>query len=405
MAQRPVRQLTFEEAKEFYDLTHEDITATKLRGWFAAQGDQTEPKYQPNDRIVLHKNHPHCFNKEEIITTLGRFLVNFFILPDEYLKKHGYVNEPFTGDVMGGIETKLSTMLMLDEITVKEYGKYFDRGEWMLMGMAYYMAPTLNYDINIAPKEIIDYRNELFEKHKDALKKKDPTVSAMIEKEIVAKTKEHMKSSNNEAFDLFHSGEFKLDNYKKASVMVGMLENPQTHEIELLKSNYTEGIAKDEFVKFPMIALVGGYSRGVETASGGYQTKRIQSATQNIILDDLGSDCGTTNFLDVEIIPSLKDMFNYRYILDDSGKLIELTPDNISQYFNKRVKMRSPMFCLGDKICHHCAGNMFHRMGIKNAGLFTGTFSGVLMNLFMKKFHDSSVKFKKLDIPGSIKKL
>ena len=404
MAVKP-RQLTYQEAKEFYDLTHEDITATRLKNWFAVKGGQTEAKYQTNDRIVLPKMHPHCFNQEEIITTLGRFLFNFFALPDEYLKKHGYVNEPFDCDMISGIEKKMGAMLMVDEITVKEYGKYFDRAEWMLMGMAYYLAPTLNYDLNIAPKEIIEYRNELFDKHKDALKKNDPVISQMIEKEVVAKTKEHVKTSDNEAFDLFRSGSFKIDNYKKASVMSGMLENPYSHKIEIMKSNYTEGVSKDEFSKFPMIALVGGYSRGVETATGGYQTKRIQAATQNIILGEPDSDCGTTNFLDVEILPSLKNMYSYRYILGDDGKLLEITPDNISQYFGKRVKMRSPMFCTSEHVCNKCAGNLFRRMGIKNAGLFTGTFSGVLMNLFMKKFHESSVKFKKLDITGSIKKL
>ena len=90
---RAGRQLTFSEAQEFLNLKHEDITATLLRSWFAANKNQDEPKYQTYDKIVLPKNHPHCFNETEIVTTLGRFLFNFFALPDVYLKKHGYVNE------------------------------------------------------------------------------------------------------------------------------------------------------------------------------------------------------------------------------------------------------------------------------------------------------------------------
>ena len=39
-----------------------------------------------------------------------------------------------------------------------------------------------------------------------------------------------------------------------------------------------------------------------------------------------------------------------------------------------------------EKICSKCAGELFYRIGIKNAGLLTSTFSGSLMNLNMKAF-------------------
>jgi hypothetical protein len=98
-------------------------------------------------------------------------------------------------------------------------------------------------------------------------------------------------------------------------------------------------------------------------------------------------------------------MYTYRYVLEDNGKLTEITPENIKNYVGKTVKLRSPLFCKGENICSKCAGSLFYRMGVKNAGLLTSNFSSVLMNLFMKKFHDTSVKFKKIDIASSIKKL
>jgi hypothetical protein len=402
---RAGRQLTFSEAQEFLNLKREDLTATLLRSWFAANKNQDDPKYQTYDKIVLPKDHPHCFNETEIVTTLGRFLFNFFALPDVYLKKHGYVNETIDGGKIGDIESKMASMLLNDEITVQEYGKYFDNAEWMLMGMAYYLAPSVNYAMNVAPKEIINHRNELFEKYAKEVKAGDSNVGELIEKSVVDKAKDYMKNSGNDAFDLFNSGEFKMQNYKKTSLMAGMIENPYSHKLSILKSNYTEGIQKDEYVNFPLISLLGGYSRGVETANGGYQSKRIQNATQNVVLDEPGSDCGTTEFLVTPIFPSLKNMYTYRYILQDNGQLLELTPENISQYIGKTVKMRSPLFCKGEHVCSKCAGSLFYRMGVKNAGLLTSNFSSVLMNLFMKKFHDTSVKFKKIDISSSIKKL
>ena len=39
-----------------------------------------------------------------------------------------------------------------------------------------------------------------------------------------------------------------------------------------------------------------------------------------------------------------------------------------------------------------------------NAGLVTATLGGVLLNLGMKKFHDATIRFFKIDISNYIKK-
>ena len=138
--------------------------------------------------------------------------------------------------------------------------------------------------------------------------------------------------------------------------------------------------------------------------TSGYETKKINNAMQTLVLDEAGSDCGTKYYNTVKMTDKTAKLFVNRYILDSSGELVILKPDNIKQYVGKEVKMRSPMFCKGDKICNKCAGDFFYKMNIKNAGLLTSTLSGTLMNLSMKKFHDSTVKFNKIDIEEYISK-
>lgn len=104
----------------------------------------------------------------------------------------------------------------------------------------------------------------------------------------------------------------------------------------------------------------------------------------------------------VVIEDKLKDIFLYRYILD-GGKLVMLNKNNISKYIGKQVMMRSPMFCKSEKICNKCAGDLFYKLGIKNAGLLTSTFSGSLMNLNMKSFHDASIRYLNIDMEKFIK--
>lgn len=397
------KQLSFDETQEFLKIKKEDITATYMRSMFAVQGDQKEPRYNTYDIIILPKDKFH--NEKEIKTTLGRYIFNILCLPEPYLKKYGYYNETLTADNMGDLEKIFGQMLLSDELTTHQYAKFFDNTEWLGMGTAYYLAPSVNLEMNITPKHISEARSELYEKYGDAIMKGDNDVANHVEKTILGLGKEHIKTDKNEAFDLFRAGLFGDVNYKKTTLMTGMTQNPYSGKIRLLKSNYIDGLRKDEYVDYPSIALIGGYSRGVETASGGYQTKRVQNATQNISLGPAGSDCGTTNFIEVDVIDKLKQMYLYRWILDDDGKLKMLLPENIKEYIGTKVKMRSPLFCKDVNICSKCAGDLFYRSGVVNAGILSANFSGVLMNLFMKKFHDTSIKFKKIDVFASIKKV
>ena len=79
-------------------------------------------------------------------------------------------------------------------------------------------------------------------------------------------------------------------------------------------------------------------------------------------------------------------MFKYRYIFDpsNSNKLIYLTADNLNNYVGKTVTVRSPLYCKSDRYCSKCAGELFYKLDMPNAGLLTSTYSGILMNRSMK---------------------
>lgn len=86
----------------------------------------------------------------------------------------------------------------------------------------------------------------------------------------------------------------------------------------------------------------------------------------------------------------------YRYILE-KGKLVLLTPENFSQYENKYVEMRSPMFCKSEKLCSKCAGEFYYKLGIENIGLTTSKIGGKMLNLCLKKTHDVTMKIDTFD--------
>ena len=82
-------------------------------------------------------------------------------------------------------------------------------------------------------------------------------------------------------------------------------------------------------------------------------------------------------------------------------KNVCLTPENVKDFLGKAVNFRTPMGCLGDKICHVCAGDRFRRLGIENAGLTAGRISNSIMDKNMQAFHQTKVNFNKVD-PDSL---
>jgi hypothetical protein len=395
------RKLNQTETKEILSLERKDINMSLLKSYFAATLKRKEPRFNTFDTMDLPKG--RLFNSEEVDTTIGRFMFNLYVIPDKYLKKFGYQNIAYNVDNIGEMEERLSYMVLQEELETKEFAGYLDRAEWLTMGTAYFLSPTMDYDINVPLPEVIKRRDELFKEYSEEVKKGDPNVADLIEKELLTLARKILKEKGNDAYDFFESGEFSFDNnYKKTSIFGGALENPYTKKLEILRSNYIDGISKDEFHHFANLTIVGGYSRNVETQKGGYETKKINNAVQGVTLDEPGSDCGTTQFLKVTITDKQKKMFLHRYILD-GGKLVLTDEKNIKGYVGKQVQMRSPLFCKGDKICSKCAGELFYKMGIRNAGLLSTTMSGNLMNMSMKKFHNTSIKFDKIKVEDFIK--
>lgn len=400
MAAPLAKHIPILEAKELLSLKREDITMDKLRDLFACHMGEESAKYNTYDILTLPAG--TYYNKETIETTIGRYITNIVIFPISFMKKFGYQNDELTKGSLKKIEEKMGTMLLNDEMTTKEYGEYLDYGEWLGMGSVYFLAPSLDYDINSPIPEVRKLRDELFDKYKDEVAKGDSSAAEKIEREVLDLAEKKIKEKGNEAYDFYRCGIGAFaNNYKKMSIMAGAIENPWTKKLDILKSNYIDGIDIKEYSKFANLTLVGGYSRGVETQSSGYERKKLDNALQTVVRDEAGTDCGTPFSMKIPIMKKISNLFLNRYIVEN-GKLKLLTEDNIKQYEGKEVNMRSPMFCKGKKLCNKCVGELFYKMGVENIGLLNDTMSGVLMNAAMKKMHDSTIKFSTISIKNYI---
>ena len=108
-------------------------------------------------------------------------------------------------------------------------------------------------------------------------------------------------------------------------------------------------------------------------------------------------DCGTKQALEFVLTEDLVEDFLLQYI-QTPGKCVLLTEDNAKDFIGKKIRLRSPMFCKSDKICHHCMGDLPRLLNIEAIGLTTGRISNTLLAKKMKLFHNAKVKFDDVNV-------
>ena len=121
---------------------------------------------------------------------------------------------------------------------------------------------------------------------------------------------------------------------------------------------------------------------------------------QTEVLGEKDSDCGSLRCIEIELTNSNSKDFMYRYIKNGKSYTM-ITPDNISKYINKKVQMRSPMYCIGvgknKCLCNKCAGDFYYKLGKSSIGLVASKVSGTLTQLNLQRFHENVVKTKQID--------
>lgn len=353
-------------------------------------------RYTPQCPMTIPKG-KYCGNKNPIKTTLGLFMFNKLFIEESFYPIIGYIDTPVTNGVLEDIEGKLSQALLEDKITTIQFIKFLDKLQFFSFTLASLLTPSLTVNSVEELPEIKKRKEQLFKENKKDLENGDVIKAVKIEKELLSIAKDKLKG--DPAMDLFESGSKASfgNNYKNVSIMTGPRLDPMKGNYRISKNNYIEGIDKDDIDLAANALTVGAYSKGVGTQVGGYMTKKYLSAYQTMVLDKQGSDCGTIGYKELVLTKQNYKLFIYRYIVV-GGKLVLLDDEQIKKYIGRNIKLRSPLYCISNKICNKCAGELFYKLGIENIGLTTTRVSSTLMNKSLKKFHDVSLKLHEVDL-------
>ena len=398
-----MRRISEEEKQYLLSLKPEDINYELGMELFADHVEvingkpvEVKSKFEPTDTFMLKAG--EYINKEDVRTTVGKFIFNKFIVEPLFAEHVGYVNQQITDGGLGDFEGKLSQLLLDDVITTEIFGDYLNRVQWL--GMQFHEPLAASFTMRgLKPVDkIVKERDRLIKENKEAIDKGDITVMSDIEKRLVKMAEEEV--GNDPSMDLYYSGARGSisNNYKQLSIIKGPVFNRTIGKYQLISKSFYEGLEKDEISAAATNVVNGQYPKSCGTAVSGYKAKQVSSLGQAVVLRKDVQDCGTKGYVELVIPASMKSKFLYRYIIEN-GKLVMLTNENIGKYVGKKVKLRSIMYCGCDYgVCLACAGRLFEKLEIDSIGLTTSTLTGALLNLKMKAFHDSSVKMNDIDL-------
>ena len=384
----------------FYYQDPDDVTVLHP----ISDGFTDTPLFRIKERIALAVGDlPNV--KEPIETIVGNVIVNRIVFVHPFGDRVPFM----TGEINGKRMMKAVIPLVVDD---PEEGEQLPPGMVSATELALHLQTISQlsafYGITIpAASEktlthdprIKELKQKLLETYKDQLS--DPAIIAKIDKELVAFDRQWFVGDSSEGF---MNGKAYNIVRKKTHLFHGLEESPIPGEpITVVKNSLAEGW---DIQKLPAMAnslRMGSYYRGIDTALGGELVKFFYRIFQNskISMKDCGVKYGVILF-PKEATKEKLERYVGNYLIQGKD-LIEITPENHSQFIGKTLMIRSPMYCKAghSDYCELCVGRPMAER--PNAiGLEVSDVGSLIMYISMAAMHGKALTLTKYDVTRAI---
>lgn len=332
-------------------------------------------------------------------TTVGRVIQNKIMLCHPFKGKIPFINKRFMPkDIEKIIVEKLTDtppegIPRSDNlIYVDEYIKYNDC-VLFLSQLTQVCVPGVTEKAITPPPDAEDKLNELLQLYQDRLD--DPAVIAAIGKELEELDLKYLEGDRSLGFLINKKKDLSIVR-KKMFLTYGFDNNfDDNPKVDYIPNPLSKGIDYSKLDSYINGFRSGSYSRGAETQLGGVTVKEQLRVSSNLSITS--ENCNSKSGIDTLITENNKKNFIGFTILVNNNDLL-LTKENIDQFVNKTVSMRSPAYCRepGTDYCATCCGPRLslHKNGISSAIASVGS---VFLNTFMKAMHGKVLVSKELD--------
>lgn len=344
-----------------------------------------------NSKITLQKGQIANYKGEsELHTTTGRLLLNYTILVDPFGDVIPYINEAWN---IGRIEETIFEHLRAETFTVDQIKHYSRNLHWIGHFTELAVPSFTERSLTIDPK-IIARRDELYKIHRKEIESGNATVMNQIEAELIAMDRASLKGDVSTLF--YDRDDKSYEVHRKAMlIMGGMVPKFGEKGYGFIERSLEEGWDVKDFPTICNEVRRGSFARAKETATGGVETKFVIRIFQSTKI--IEEDCGSTNYLHVNLTKDMAKKYLYRSILVD-GKLITLENENLSEYIGKTVLMRSPLYChTHDGYCFTCMGGLFKAIDQELLSMVAVGISSSFTKAALKSKHGSRSRAINID--------
>lgn len=341
----------------------------------------------PAGIVAQHLGTCPCSQEAWGDTTVGRCLVNMCCLQYPFgFQIFKYVNKYVEPDKL---ENLVKDQLLAGKVTVREFEKFFDH-LYFIGHISELAAPSMTVKSLQTSDKIPEIKRKFIEEHKGQMG--DPLVIQKLEELLVKTDKEYLGDDPSTVFfDALGKNSYTLHR-KKMFLTVGGIPafDSDASSMDFIPNSLAEGWIIDKLPSIANEIRKGSYSRGVETAKGGAETKLIWRAFGDIALVE--DDCGTKRTIKIDCSAYNIKNFIGRTIRDD-GVDVVITDENADKYKGRVVNMYSPLTCATkDNFCYKCCGQRAKQLGAKQLGVQTIQITSTFMQLSMKNMHGTTLE-------------
>ena len=402
MAKRKSRVITPAEQEELLNLTPYECCKMSVFMNLFASFDGEPPRFNCYDIMTIPAGRfgpEGKKNKNDVITTVGRFIFNRAFIEEKLIDVCGYVQFDLTKKGIGKIQEQIAYAVNEDKIPIDVEIEFLQK-EQKFQAYCSVIAVSVTPEMFNATEPINKEKAKLIKKYKKEIEAGDAKVADLIEKELLSFAKEYFK--DDPGMDYYDCGVGSWDNnFKNMYIMKGAVKDPISGKYNILTSNYMDGVSKEEYSMMANSLAAGPYSRARKTMTGGYNEKRYVLAFQNLVLGPKDSDCGVKDTIEVTLKGKYLEQMMYSYIVE-GDKLIRLDSSTKSKYEGKTVRMRFCSLCKGvgpnKAFCNKCIGDYFYMIGMSAVGIGSAQIQSKIKNIAMKAFHDGTLKYTNIDL-------
>ena len=353
---------------------------------------ETTPLVTPQTQITISSSDiVSCKSTTPITTTIGRYLMNAFLLVPLFGDSVPYHNAELT---QKQYEKYLGEQILAKQISpeiakTKGIDNYF-----FLLSRPELFSPNITVKALTTDPEIPKVRAQLIAERKDRLEAGDPTAMSEVETPLIQMDKDRLKDDPSIHYYL---GKDDFSNKrKKLLVVTGSIETfGKPGQFKFIDTPLADGWS---YYGTPILineSRHGSQSRAIETAKGGEDAKYIGRVFASLYITE--PDCKTTKGMEETLRPdNFEDNFN-RYIIETDGSLILLDNNTAEKYMNKTVTFRSPFMCQAKKgFCAKCISHTFEALGQEALLTAVRNISAQFTTDSLKRSHISGVKTFKI---------